>query len=272
MGRAGSTDAPKVNFPKDPLGDRMKSLYENATRHYLPERTYTIVRCDGRSFSSYTRGLDKPFDLALMEAMKDTTRFLCSEISGCLLGYVQSDEISLLMVDFAKEQTQAWFGGNLQKVVSVSASLAAGRFNRVYQHPKRPDALASFDARVFTIEDAVEVANYFKWRQDDAIRNAVSMVGQANFSHRELHGVSTRALREKLQTERGLTMSDFPSECEMGTVCEQVTVLKPVEYMHKKTGERIITDPVERRVWELKPAPRFDASNDGWLSERIPPP
>jgi tRNA(His) guanylyltransferase len=253
---------------KDPLGDRMKG-YEHATRTYLPKRTYTVIRVDGKSFGSFTRGLDKPFDYKLIEAMGETTRRLCQEISGCVMGYVQSDEISLLLTDFEKEETQPWFGGNLQKIVSVSAAMATATFNSVYKHPSS-DTLALFDARVFTLEDHVEAANCFLWRQQDAIRNAVSMIGQATFSHRELQNVSTRALRQKLLEEKDVRVEDFPLEALQGQVAYPDTVLKPVTFTHKKTGETITLEPTERRVWELMPAPAFAARPGNWLYDRIP--
>lgn len=269
MGRAGSERA-VIEQTKDPLGDRMKREYENATRFHLPRRTYTIIRADGRSFHSFTRGLDRPFDYGLMEAIGETTKALCEQIAGTVLGYCQSDEITLLLTDFSAENTEPWFGGNLQKIVSVSAAIATAQFNRVYQHPKHQSALATFDARAFTIDDPVEVANCLLWRQQDAERNAISMIGQAAFPHRELQGVSTRNLREKLFSEKGIDVADFPEKALLGQVCFQETIFKPVTYTHKRTGEEITTDPVERRIWTLDAAPRFAARPGNWLYERLP--
>ena len=115
---------------KDELGDRIKAQYEDRTRYYLPRRAYTIVRVDGKGFHRYTRGLARPFDLDLMADMDTTAAHLCAEIAGCAFAYVQSDEISLLLTDFAAPGTQAWFDGNLQKIVSIAASLATVAFNR----------------------------------------------------------------------------------------------------------------------------------------------
>src|ERR1700733_5003490 len=108
---------------KDPLGARMKANYEDRTRYYLPRRTYTIIRIDGKAFSTYTKKMDRPFDLGFVRAMQETTKELCSKIPGTAFGYTQSDEISLLLTDFTTETTEAWFNGNIQKIVSVSASI-----------------------------------------------------------------------------------------------------------------------------------------------------
>lgn len=250
---------------KDPLGARMKDLYERPTRHFLPPRQYTILRIDGRAFHSFTRGLERPFDAGLLAALGETTAYLCREIAGAQLGYHQSDEISLLLA-LERDEAEPWFGGNLQKLASISSSLATAHFNSIYTHPTS-SSLATFDSRAFSIADPVEVANYFLWRQQDARRNAISMVGQAHFSPRQLNGVSTRDLVLKLQ-EAGVDVAALPESFRFGQVAERVTVMKPVEYFDKRTQETVVTEPVERRVWELKPAPDFKGLE--WLRERIP--
>src|SRR5580658_4331157 len=104
----------------DSLGDRLKSNYENRTRYSLPRRTYTVIRVDGKAFHSYTRGCVRPYDEALMSAMDAATMGLCESMQGVCLGYVQSDEISLLLADFADAKTEAWFDGCVQKIASIS--------------------------------------------------------------------------------------------------------------------------------------------------------
>ena len=174
----------------DLLGDRMKRQYEDRTRMSLPRRTYTIIRLDGKAFHSVTRNMRKPYDDIMMAVMDNTGQALCEEIQGAEFAYVQSDEISLLLTDFAKQDTCAWFDGNVQKIVSVSASLATAAFNREmdnYGVDITPAAL--FDSRCFTIPDPVEVENYFIWRQKDWERNSVQMLAQTMFSQKQLDGV-----------------------------------------------------------------------------------
>lgn len=202
---------------KDALGDRMKGQYEIRTRYLLPRRTYTIIRLDGKAFHTYTRGMTKPFDVYLIESMDQVTTYLCENIQGCKFGYTQSDEISLLLTDFEKETTEAWFDGNIQKMASVSASLATGKFNNI-MHGMRiveADKLAFFDARVFTIPDPIEVENYFIWRQKDAVRNSISMFAQSLYSHKELHGKSQADLQDMI-IEKGHNWNDLQEGIKRG--------------------------------------------------------
>jgi len=109
---------------KDSLGDRMKSFYEDRFRLQLPRRTNILIRIDGKAFHTYTKGLNRPYDTDLMDDMNETTKFLCENIQGAKMGYVQSDEISILITDYDDIDTQGWFDYNLQKMCSISASLA----------------------------------------------------------------------------------------------------------------------------------------------------
>lgn len=196
---------------RDALGVRMKEQYENRTRFSLPRRTYTIIRCDGKAFHTFTRGLQKPYDVELAMAMGAATLALCKEAQGSQFGYVQSDEISVLLTDFATIQTDAWFDGNVQKIASVAASVVTAAFNSEY----RSDA-AHFDARVFTIPDPVEVENYFIWRQQDATRNSISGLAQAHFSAKQLHGVNNAGMQEMLFREKGINWNDCRTEEKRG--------------------------------------------------------
>lgn len=200
---------------KDSLGDRMKSYYEDRTRFLLSRRTYTIIRIDGKAFHSYTRGLDRPFDKKLISDMDDTACYVCANIQGAKMAFVQSDEISILLTDFDNLDTSAWFDGNIQKIVSVSASLATAKFNDL-----RPGKLACFDSRVFTIPFREEVENYFIWRQQDATHNSISSSAQALFSHKELNGKSTDEMQAML-LQRGINWNDLPIEWKRGRVIKK---------------------------------------------------
>lgn len=170
---------------KDNLGDRMKRQYEDRTRFFLPRRTYTIIRVDGKAFHSYTKYLEAPFDRDFVTWMNCTTTSLCELLQGAQFGFVQSDEISILLTDFAEITTEAYFDNNVQKLASVSASIATCRFNAL-----ATKKTALFDARTFTIPDPTEVENYFIWRQKDAIKNSIQSLAQHHFSHQELQGLS----------------------------------------------------------------------------------
>ena len=136
---------------RDSLGDRMKADYESRARYFLPRRTYTLIRVDGKNFHTYTRGCARPYDADLMADMDAAAIALCENSEGAKLAFVQSDEISVLLTDFASLQTEAWFDGNLQKICSVSAAIAAAHFNQARaarRSPEQPGALAYFDSRV----------------------------------------------------------------------------------------------------------------------------
>lgn len=179
------------DYPKDSLGSRMKEQYENRFRFMVPRRTYTIIRVDGKAFHTLTAKCKRPYDTDFMAVMDKTTVSLMNELQGSKLGFVQSDEISILLTDFDKPETCAAFDGNLQKLCSVSAAIATASFNRNSTCDGPPNwGWGLFDSRVFIIPDPVEVENYFIWRQKDSERNSVVMLAQHYASHRELLGKS----------------------------------------------------------------------------------
>ena len=244
------------------LGDRMKR-YEAVQRAILPRRTYTVLRVDGRAFHSYLRGAQKPFDETFMADMDAVAEALCAEITGSVFAYTQSDEISILVTDFATEQTEPWFGGVVAKQLSISAALATAVLNE-----RRPGR-ALFDSRVFTLADPVEVANYFLWRQRDAVRNSISMAAQAHFSHKRLHGVNSGGMQELLFTEAGVNWNDYPDGCKRGRVTVRHTGERPVEYVDKRTNETVRTMAV-RSWWETSAAPHLTTEPGSWLAEIVP--
>lgn len=244
---------------RDPIGTRMKEQYENRARFYLPRRTYTILRVDGKSFHTFTRGFRRPYDTELMKAMDQTAKFLCEEIQGARLAYVQSDEISVLLADFDKITTSAWFDGNVQKMSSVGAALATGAFNEAIKERNDPKlGTAFFDARVFTIPDPIEVENYFVWRQQDATRNSISMAAQALYSHKELHGKNTVQQKE-MTFKKGVNWNDYPGRCKRGGAVVKETF---------KEDPVTAGDNGERTRWAIVEPPIF--TRDHWLRTYVP--
>lgn len=202
---------------KDELGDRMKSYYEDRTRIKLPRNSYTIIRIDGKAFHTYTNGLKQPFDDGLISDMDETASFLCKNIQGAKFAFVQSDEISILLTDFTSITTDAWFDGNLQKMCSVSASMAAAQFNslRIKRYQDVDFKLAFFDARVFQIPSATEVENYFIWRQQDTTRNSIQSVAQSLYSQKQLHGKNTTEL-QSLILQKNINWNDYAPKYKRG--------------------------------------------------------
>lgn len=245
-----------------PLGDRMKR-YEAVTKDFLPRRTYTIIRVDGKAFHSYLRGAGKPFDERFMADMDNVTAIMCKEVSGTVFAYTQSDEISLLLQDFASVHTEPWLGGNVQKMASISASLATMALNSLRT------GFPLFDARVFTIPDPVEVANYFIWRQRDAVRNSISMAAQAHFSHGRLHGKDGNAMQELLWCEEGVNWNDYPDRAKRGGICVKEAGMEEVTFLNRKTMEEETVTPIRTR-WVPQDAPHFSTRMGSFLSYIIP--
>jgi len=248
---------------KDPLGDRMKDFYEDRTRYKLARRTNTIIRIDGKAFHTYTKGLQRPFDQGLMEDMNKTTEYLCQNIQGAKFGYVQSDEISILITDYDDIDTHAWFDANLQKMASIAASLATAEFNRLRLIRKMNTTVATagsileqfkhamFDARVFQIPYQEEVINYFIWRQQDATRNSISSVAQSLYSAKELHGKKTSDMQEMI-FQKGINWNDFTPREKRGSIIRKVEKTFEVP-AHWAYGEGVIDSKFTRLKWEADP-------------------
>lgn len=186
----------------DALGDRMKGQYEIRSQTYLPRRTYAIIRVDGKAFHTYTKNFTKPFDTWFIHAMDDVARRMCEEIQGAAFAYTQSDEISILLTDFTKATTDSWFDYNIQKMVSIAASMATSYFDiprfMATDPVYRDSGHALFDGRVFAIPDPIEVENYFIWRQKDWVRNSLQMLARKHYSHKELHEKSCSEMHEMI--------------------------------------------------------------------------
>lgn len=238
--------------------DKRMKKYEFVSRHYLTTRTPVIIRIDGKAFHTFTRGFQRPFDDVLSKTMQETMKYLCENIQGCVLGYTQSDEITLVLVDYKNIDTSAWFDYNIQKCASVAASMATLAFNKFFDNNMdeygrehiedwdeggtsrtlSPDERASlkiaetyykayqkgamFDARAFNVPKE-EVCNNLLWRQNDATRNSIQMVGIAYFSHKQLDKKSTSNIQDMLMLEKGVNWNDYPTKYKRGSCCIRKT-------------------------------------------------
>ena len=236
----------------DELGVRMKSFYEEIPKTKLMRRTPVIIRIDGKAFHTFTKNFERPFDEVFIQSMQDTAKYLCGNIQGAVLSYQQSDEISLLLIDYKKLNSAAWFDYEVQKMCSIAASMATAAFNEAFSknaeqylfesYFKRrsnefeyrslrfePDPRSAvykkalidkpmFDARCFNIPKE-EVTNYFYWRQLDASRNSIQMVGQANFSHKKMQGKSNSEIQDMLMAQKGINWNDYPIHQKRGSCC-----------------------------------------------------
>lgn len=233
---------------RDELGTRMKTFYEAVPDTKLVKRMPVAIRIDGKAFHTFTQGFKRPFDEVLIKTMQQTTQYLCQNIQGCVLGYTQSDEITLILVDYQTLTTEAWFDYRVEKLCSIAASMATMAFNKflnenvvnytfsiageearygktewTYEDEyseilmKAVDKGAMFDARCFNIPKE-EVTNLIYWRQLDASRNSVQMVGQAYFSQKELQDKSCSDIQDMLMT-KGVNWNDLPTYQKRGSCC-----------------------------------------------------
>lgn len=243
----------------DDLGVRMKTFYEQIPKTKLMRRCPVAIRIDGKAFHTFARGFQKPFDEVLIKSMQETMKYLCENIQGCVLGYTQSDEITLILVDYKKLTSSAWFDYEVQKICSIAASMATMVFNesfsKIYsklyrdkiEHRENVDELvktyafkagkAMFDCRCFNIPKE-EVTNLIYWRQLDASRNSIQMVGQANFSHKELQNKSCNDIQDMLMTQKGINWNDLPTYQKRGSCCIKE------EYAVNDNGEEVEVDCV----------------------------
>jgi tRNA(His) 5'-end guanylyltransferase len=214
------------------------------------------IRIDGKAFHTFTRGFAKPFDEPLGNAMARTMEYLCKNIQGCVFGYTQSDEITLILIDYQTFETDAWFDYEVQKMCSIAASMATVAFNRffieevekycsneylncsgfndvnqiysleelraadpvLYAYNTAIEKGAMFDARCFNIPKE-EACNLIYWRQLDATRNSIQMVGQAYFSHNELQHKSNSNIQDMLMEEYQINWNDYPTHLKRGSCC-----------------------------------------------------
>jgi tRNA(His) 5'-end guanylyltransferase len=203
----------------------MKS-YEESYKMVLPSNGYYILRADGRAFHTFTSRFGRPWDTRIRAAMDQTTMALCKDIAGSAFAYTQSDEISVLFVAGQQEKTEPHFGGVVQKIVSTAAATATLTFNcaldKVDPEYEINNFVPTFDARVFHLPSADEVANYFIWRQRDAIRNSIQAAARSVASHKECQGKRAVDLKQLYLAKTGKRWEDIDMGERQGYVAIKV--------------------------------------------------
>lgn len=247
----------------DCLGDRMKD-YESRNQYFLHRRTPVCIRVDMRAGHTFTKGFARPFDEVFGNAMMKTMKYCAENIENCVFSYCQSDEITFILIDYEKLETEAWFNYRTDKLCSIAASMATMAFNRFFREEKDKDPTipgvrynwytaainngAMFDARCFNIPKE-EVANLIYWRQLDATRNSIQMVGQANFSHSELQNKTCNDIQDMLFNEKNINWNDFPTHLKRGSCCVKVETSTVFAIEHK--DGTVETGAIERPHWEI---------------------
>lgn len=254
------------------LGDRQKA-YEAVNDRILVPKMPFIIRVDGKAFHTYTRGFVKPFDEIMCKTMIEVTKKLCEEIPGAVLGYTQSDEITIVCKYTDRIKSQAWFNGRLRKIETIAASKATKWFNKIFSEKvhdyiekfegtkeykntlrlfyNKKIGMAEFDARAFNIPEW-DCINNVIWRQQDATRNSVEAVGHANFSTKELHKVNCDGIKEMLLKQKNINWeSDFTPYQKYGAFCYKIQETRKIK------GET-----VERTLWYCNPYEEYIITED----------
>lgn len=246
---------------KDALGDRMKEYEQiEAGRKFLPLLPI-YARIDGRTFSNFTKGLDRPYDQRLSNMMIETTKWLVQE-TNAVVGYTQSDEISLAWLQ-RSYQEEIFFAGKIQKMVSQLASLATVRFGSLL--PWLPELywkkMPTFDCRAFQLPNLVEASNVFLWREQDATKNSISMAARCCYSHNELHNKNGPEMQEMLW-QKGVNWNDYPRHFKRGTFIQRRTLTTPftaeeLEKLppkhHARTNPSLVVERTEYRELDMPP-------------------
>ena len=230
-------------FDKDSLGNRMKT-YESVYKQRLVPKMPIVLRIDGKAFHTFTRGMKKPFDDLLIDTMQKTMVRLCEDLQGAKFGYTQSDEITLISTLDDMVKSQAPYDGSVQKLLSIYASKATKYFNmefyeNVYKLQHDENAFkevvdvdvyikklfdAEFDCRVMNIPEH-DLINNLIWRQQDATRNSISSLAQANFSHNALQSKSSSDMMDMLMLEKNINWNDLETRKKRGSCCYKIEAM-----------------------------------------------
>ena len=230
---------------KDPMGDRMKSYYEDRAKTSLVRRMPVIVRTDGKCFHHFCKRFKSPYDEFFNKAMNDVMKFLCENVQGCKFAERHSDEISLLLTDYETLTTDAFFDYEVQKICSVVASMATAEFCRLLVIEQRKRGIESnghsfdsvisleekwpgFDCRCFNLPKE-EVVNYFLWRNKDCTRNSINTLARSYYSAKQLRGKSTSEAQDMLFTEQGVNWNNINPGQKAGFYCIKESVELLVE-------------------------------------------
>ena len=222
-----------------------------------------LGRVDGRAFHRLTRNMERPFDSSFRRCMELTMLRVCEE-TNALLGYTQSDEITFVWYA-PNPKSQIWFDGRIAKMTSQLAAQTTLWFDRNATTVFGTSVTCmnpTFDARVWVVPAETEAANVFLWREQDAVRNSISMAAQQFYSHRELFGKSSNQMQEML-FEKGINWNDYPAEYKRGVYCQRQLVTRrftaeeldklPVRHEARRNPDLV----VERSVFRSLTFPPF---------------
>lgn len=249
-------------YTQPATGTELFKAREHETRAFIAPKTYAVLRLDGRAFHTYCARLHKPADSLFMEHMDMVAIALFTQLSGVRLAYVQSDELNLLITDWVPTPvngtpapaTQFMFGGNIQKLVSISAAIASVTLNQL-RLGSATDKVGLFDARIFNLVDRQETIDYFAWRQADCATNSLSMTASAHFSSQQLHAANASERRAMLLAA-GIDPDATPEGFRRGRVIVNERRPEATTFEHRRTGAMQTVDYVRNHPVSMV-APEF---------------
>lgn len=259
----------------DDIGDRMKAYEAAETGRAFDRSLPLVVRLDGRAFSTFTRGMVKPFDANMMAVMDAVTASLVAQTHP-VIAYTQSDEITLIY-EASNPESELIFGGRAFKIASVLAGLASSQFTLLaWKHwpAKFTKAAPAFDCRAFSVPSRTEAVNALIWRELDASRNAILAIGQSRFSPKQMHGRSCGEVLAMLG-EIGVSEDQYPLRARFGVYLGRrtfETVLTPGELERIPAQHRPAGPVMRSRVIDLGLAPLIKRANREAMIFQVPLP
>ena len=226
------------------LEDRML-YYRGLSDYRLIPNSYVLLMLDGRSFSSFVKNyFDKPFDDKFINMMNETAKYLCEKIQGCKFAYVQSDEISLVITDFDTPNSDSFFGYRLEKILSISASMASAKFNQLmtlealrravdgldeYGCINTEEVIANvklleFDCKAWNVPSYNDVFAWNLFRQNDCLKNSKQQAAQAWLPHKQLVNKTADEQIALLKEKQGIDWNDFDDGKKYGRFIYKETV------------------------------------------------
>jgi tRNA(His) guanylyltransferase len=204
---------------------RMKSYEKSETMRKFINGFPVIVRLDGKNFSKFTSGLKKPFDVDFSTVMINVLNKLVEEYN-CIVGYTQSDEITLIFEE-NNEEKELIYGNRKHKFLSLISSKTTALFNWYKDKYllNKQNQLAIFDCRCFQVPNRMEAINNLIWREQDALRNSIISIARMHYSHTQLHKKNQKNMIDMILNKND-HVDNYPYYLRRGTYIKKYKIIK----------------------------------------------
>jgi tRNA(His) guanylyltransferase len=208
--------------------------YEQTYNQNIIGRIPVVIKIDGRSFNRVTKNTQRPFCQKTMLLLNSTMLNLAKQIDGVLFGFQYSDKIFFILRNDRSPDEDPWFGNNIQKLSSVSASMATYEFMNQLWAADDPPALEgsiTFASHVFGVPNVTEAINYLIYRQFRCMQNALNESVQSVLWPR--YGKQTPSFledksmdqRQQMLHEAGFDFESLPAAYRLGSAAYLVPTL-----------------------------------------------